>query len=404
MTACRPLILALLAALAPGAASAARAPAAPLDHPSVLLARPIDADSGWSEIAACVLPDSNGALIAGWTTRGHEPADALLLRVTREGEVTWRRRYGGARLDLAFTVTPHPGGGWMLAGFTASAGAGGTDGWIARLDARGDTLWTRTYGGPGDERLIRLHAVPGGWMAFGQAMTAGADSMQAWVLKIDDAGRETATWTWGGGGIDRGLGGLPTPDGGALVAGLTGASREAAVGFVARLGPDGRERWVHRGSNPGFQIGYHVEPWGDGTWLVIGYGSGGPARDRDGQLLRFADDGRVLWRRTIGGATYDRLDHARVFADGSLVALGYTQRPGAANDEERWDLVVHALDPRGNRTWTGRFGGDGVEFARGLAGTADDLWLVGHTTTGRAESRVLLVRLDVTAVVGREDR
>jgi hypothetical protein len=379
------------------AASFQCAAAAPLARPSILLARPLATEPGWSDIAAAVLPVVDGAIVTGWSTGPDGMADGLILRVNSDGDVLWRKRVGGKGADLLWNAIPDGRGGFACAGFTSSEGAGSTDGWFVRFDSAGTILSQKTYGGPGDDRIVRLRRDSTGWMMAGQlAMADTALGMQAWVLRIDPEGAERSSWTWGGAGIDRAFGIEPAPGGGCVIAGLTGESREVASSFVTRLSPDGREQWAHREKKPGLQVGYDVTRAPDGNFVVAGYGFTSVANDRDGFVLRMDPRGRVVSRRTIGGPTYDRVDQALPFADASIAVLGYSQRPGARDDETHWDMVVHDVDARGEVTWTGRFGGSGVEFARGIAGTRDDLWVVGHTTSDRNGSAVYLVRLDLT--------
>ena len=370
---------------------------APLARPAVLIARPLATEAGWADIGASVLPVAEGAIVTGWSTGPDGMADGLIVRVNGEGDVLWRKRVGGKGADLLWTAAPDRAGAFACVGFTSSRGAGATDGWFVRFDSTGAILSEQVHGGAGDDRLVRMRRDGDGWMMVGQrAMADTALGMQAWVLRVDGTGRERSSWTWGGAGIDRAFGVEPAPGGGCVIAGLTGESREVAASFVTRLGPDGRALWTHREKKPGLQVGYDVTRAADGNFLVAGYGFTSVARDRDGIVVRFDPGGRVLERHVLGGPTYDRVDQALPFADGTVAVLGYSQRPGARDDETHWDIVVRHLDARGGERWVGRFGGSGVEFARGMAGTPEDLWLVGHTTSARTASAAYLVRLDLT--------
>ena len=166
--------------------------------------------------------------------------------------------------------------------------------------------------------------------------------------------------------------------------------------FVARLGSDGRRIWTHRVVRPGFQVAHDIRPFPDGSLLVVGYGFVEERNNIDAFALRILESGRVIWEHTFGGKTYDRANHGLVFADGSSVIVGYSQRLGAADEETGWDLVIYRLDPEGIPVWSRRFGGEGYEFGRGIAGEARDIWVVGHTSSGRSGSSVLLIRTDLT--------
>jgi hypothetical protein len=376
---------------------------APLERPTILLTRPIATEPNRADIATSVLPVEGGALITGWTSIDMAAPDGFLMRVDGDGNVVWRRNFGGEATDLLWSVLPDGRGGWTCLGFTGSRGAGSLDGWMLGLDAEGKTLWEKTYGGPGEDRLTSFQPTADGWIAVGQTSGRGAGGLDALVVRIDRDGNEISSWLSGGPSDDRAFGIQPLPDGGCLIGGMGGgvAGTDSTFdAFVTRLGPDGRRLWHHETRRPGFQVVHDLRGGGDGTYVAYGYGHVDDRQGIDGFALRMRDDGRVVRETTFGGTTYDRANHAEPFADGSAAVVGYSQRPGATDDEEHWDMVVYALDPAGEPVWSGRFGGAGVEFGRGIGGTMDDLWVVGHTTSGRPGSALLLVRLDLRAVLG----
>lgn len=50
---------------------------------------------------------------------------------------TWERTHGGPKWDHPSALLEMPEGGMLIAGHTASKGAGFEDGWLLRLDAEG---------------------------------------------------------------------------------------------------------------------------------------------------------------------------------------------------------------------------------------------------------------------------
>lgn len=89
-----------------------------------------------------------GFILAGQTKSfGAGDSDAWLIRLNKKGDTVWSRTYGGPRNDFAEGVIEMKDGGFVFAGGTRSFGAGIADVWIIRTNLSGDTLWTKTYGG-----------------------------------------------------------------------------------------------------------------------------------------------------------------------------------------------------------------------------------------------------------------
>ena len=80
--------------------------------------------------------------------------------------------------------------GYIMAGYTKSFGAGGSDIWLIKTDINGDTIWTRTYGDSGNEYAYSvINTIDSGYVAVG-TRNSGKD---VWLLKINRNG--DTLWT-----------------------------------------------------------------------------------------------------------------------------------------------------------------------------------------------------------------
>jgi hypothetical protein len=98
-----------------------------------------------------------GFIIAGGTySFGAGSSDMYLIKTDSLGNTQWTRTYGGPGEELANSVRQTRSGGYILTGLTSSFGAGGYDIYLVRTNTQGDTLWTKTYGGINDDIAVCL--------------------------------------------------------------------------------------------------------------------------------------------------------------------------------------------------------------------------------------------------------
>ncbi|MEM0999792.1 MAG: SBBP repeat-containing protein [Bacteroidota bacterium] len=198
-----------------------------------------------------VLPDG-GFLILGSESGFYYPteldqwrshADMVLIRTDSVGNEVWYKTYGGAKHELGRSMCPAADGGWYLFGSTQSAGAGSFDQWLLRLDANGDSLWSRTYGGPEwDYGNSIARDSEGNLYLLGTTNSEGpTGSPDIWLQKADAEGNVLWGLTIGGARSDYGYQVRALPEGGCL---LVGATRSFGQGeqdlYLVRVTAEGQ--------------------------------------------------------------------------------------------------------------------------------------------------------------------
>ena len=126
--------------------------------------------------------------------------DVWLLRTDSRGDTLWTRQYGGTDNDAGSDIIGLPDGGFAFAGYTYSfSGQPGTrrDGWLVRLAPDGDTLWTRTFAGVHGQGGVfaSVRVLPDGGFVMGG--TDDALQGEGWVVQTDSLGNLVWQGTWG---------------------------------------------------------------------------------------------------------------------------------------------------------------------------------------------------------------
>ena len=104
----------------------------------------------------------------------------------------WSQTYGGTSNDAAKAMIQTSDGGYALAGYTRSFGAGSYDFWLVKTDEYGDVEWNQTYGGASIEVAYSLVETSDGGYAI-----AGTKNDDFWLAKTDEHGiiPEFPSWT-----------------------------------------------------------------------------------------------------------------------------------------------------------------------------------------------------------------
>jgi len=165
--------------------------------------------------------DSGYIIVGGTASFGAGNGDIYLIKTDGAGDTVWTMTYGGTGFDLGMSVQQTADGGYILAGATRSFGEGGEDAYVIKTDANGDTLWTRTCGGTSDERANSVRQIPGGgYILAGRTASFGVGG-DVYLIMTSASGDTQWTRTFGGGENDGGNSVRQTADKGYVIGGST---------------------------------------------------------------------------------------------------------------------------------------------------------------------------------------
>ncbi|MEL6282944.1 MAG: hypothetical protein AAFQ73_09365 [Pseudomonadota bacterium] len=339
---------------------------------------------------------ANGGFIVVGDARGAGSPNfsAWAMSVSADGRRLWRIPIGGAEGDQLVSVTPTSGGGALAVGHTRSKGRGESDVWIVRLAPSGLVLWEKTFGGPENDRaksVVRL--ADGGYAVAGFTASFGAGSRDMWLLRLDDAGAHLWSRTFGGVGTDSAMSVAATADGGIALTGQIWAEDAPRADLaVMRLNAEGDVLWRRTVDRSKIDIGTAVAPTADGGLMVLGSSQAETGLTDDVLALRYDAAGDLVWEKRLGAEKRDVPWSTTETANGDILIAAATWSFGAGS-ADAWLLRLSAS---GDEVWRRTYGGPAWDRALGvLALPGDEMLMIGHTSNkGAGYEDAWMLRLD----------
>jgi hypothetical protein len=219
---------------------------------------------------------TDGAYIIATNTRSFSTAphefDLWLLKIDTNGDTLWTKVYGGPEDDFPRSVIQTTDGGYFITGYTRSFGAGGDDVWLLKTDTNGDTIWTKTYGGTANDWGFSVQQTyDGGYILAGFTHSFGAGDRDAWIIKTDENGDTLWTKTYGGSAADAVTSVQLTSDNGYI---FVGSTRSFGAGeydvWVIRTDVNGDTLWTRTYGDEEIDVGRCVRLTSDGGYIICG--------------------------------------------------------------------------------------------------------------------------------------
>lgn len=277
-------------------------------------------------------------MIAGNSNDGGD-YDGLLVKTDALGQVIWQRSYGGQDWDLFRELTVLPNGELIVVGQSYQPTVDG-EVWMIRLDAAGEVMEERWYGGAGEQNGYSLCVTPDGF-AIGGSSGIG-DATDALLLGVDEQGNELWSVTHGGDSLDVAYDVVHTSDGGFSLVGITRSYSNFEEGYHLKTDASGGLQWFRSWGQINDQGAYDHLQLQNGEYVTVGYTKTSGGGERDMFLLKSAENGDFVFGRTFGGAA-DDVALSLDADDTGFLCAGWTDSYGAGGR----DLFVVRTDENG---------------------------------------------------------
>jgi hypothetical protein len=395
--------------------------------------------------------------VSGRTRRRYPPpvqfplwiACALLLPVGAPGAnaplVQWQKTYGGTNTDNLTYVAPTGDGGYVFCGSSfsgvsgnkTSTNSGDYDCWVFKVDANGDKLWDRCYGGTNTDSCSSIVQSTNDGSLFvigisfskasGTKASTNYGGSDGWVLKLDANGNKIWDRSFGGTNLDGLSRAVLRSDGGLLLGGISisgasGSKTSSLIGsfdaWLVRLDASGNPLWdvslggtlsdsvtgMQNCRDNGVILAGTSSSSISGTKTSANYGSG------DFWLVKLDAAEAVQWDKSFGGSLNDSVASVRQTADNGFLIGGTSSSPVSGNKTSPNlggdDYWVVRTDSSGNKLWDASFGGSTNDTLRSLELTDDGGCILGgnslsgisgnKTSPNYGGTDIWIVKLDAT--------
>ena len=347
-------------------------------------------------------PDG-GYIIAGRTVRfGSGGVQAYLVKTDALGKTSWSKAYGGRGSEEATSIQVTHDGGFIFTGYTNSINGKG-DVYLVRTDEKGDTLWSKALGGQGiDGGNSVWETKDHGFIITGETYSYGNGTVNAYLIRTDDKGDTLWTRTFGGNGIEQGNSVQETADGGFIITGRTNSFGAGDYDvYLIRTNNKGRKMWMQTFGGTGNEDGRSVRQTKDGGFIIAGYTRSYDLGGADIFLIRTDKDGNQIWIQTYGGTIDDLGNAAEETHDGGFVVAGHSNSFGNGVQ-----VYLIRTDMHGNRIWEYTYGEKSDDFGNSVDQTSDGGFVIAGSTvrssggdTAEKIKNVYLIKTDAAGLI-----
>jgi hypothetical protein len=335
-----------------------------------------------------------GFIIVGITLGfGTSNVDVYLIKTNDRGDTLWTKTFGETEWDFAYSVQQTSDGGYIIVGAILSLSVGDYDVLLIKTDSSGNILWTKIFGGTGDDSGSSVQQTSdGGFIIVGTTSNFGSGDKDVYLIKTDNNGGIIWTNTfrrlmWNSGNSVQ-----QTSDGGYIIVGDTKDPFSESYVYLIKTDSSGDSLWTKTFGGTDDDSGGSVQQTSDGGYIITGVTKSFGAGYEDAYLIKTDANGDSLWTKTFGGTNSESGSSVQQTSDGGYIFTGRTISFGAGGS----DVYLVKTDGSGNTLWTKTFGGAGNDKGNSVQQTSDGGYIiVGDTESfGPGDLDVYLIKTD----------
>ena len=367
--------------------------------------------------------------------------DYWILNTDNTGSINWQKSYGGTEDDVVFAMEQTSDNGYIVAGYTisnngnVSGNNGYSDEWIVKLNPSGTIAWKTCLGGSvGDDATDIKETPDGGYIVAGFSYSSDSDATMTfgsgdyWLLKLDATGNIIWQKNYGGSGYDYCLSVDITSDGGYIMSGYSNSTDHDITfnhgdydTWIVKTDADGNIIWQKSYGGSNTEYNNSIFETVDGNYFVVGSslsnngdvsGCHAPNTFHDYWVFMINSDGDLLWQKCYGGFNGDYATNAIQTEDKGFIITGYsasndgdvTGHHGISYNNDIWTLKINSF---GEIVWQKSLGGSDHDSGMDIMQTSDGGILIcgqtesidGDVTGNHGNTDVWLIKLECTSSI-----
>ncbi len=328
--------------------------------------------------------------------------DYWVIKLDAQFNEVWQRTFGGDSLDGLNSMLQTSDGNILVGGTSRSQTSGDktaqskgiTDMWVIKIDANGNEIWQKTYGGDSHEKLRDIVELANGRLLFsghsdseisGDKTAQPKGSIDYWLVVTDSIGNVLFDKCYGGDDVDAINDASLLPNGNILLTGnttspLSGDKTEELYGYiniwlVCLDSTNWSVVWDKTIGGNTFDIKARTEVLDNRIYTAVisqsdsgGTKSENSRGDSDYWITCLDINGNVMWDKTIGGVAKEEGIAITKTSSGNLLIGGISRSNSSFEKEENskgdYDLWPVCIDTNGNIKWQKTIGGslsDGMQ-------------------------------------------
>lgn len=277
--------------------------------------------------------------------------DVWVIRLKSNGNLRWKKNLGGSNWDRVHQIRQTTDGGFILAGGTnsndgdISLNRGDSDAWVVKLNSSGDISWSKTFGGTAtDEAYAVQQTNEGDFIVAGITKSNNGNvsgnhgDADFWVIKVNASGNLVWSKTYGGSTEDIAQSVRQTNDGNFVVAGFTYSSDGDLSGnfgsrdlWILKISPSGTLIWDKIFGGSGVDTANDIYPTSDNGFILVGSSnsSDGNLTNNQGSydlwVVKLKSTGTLQWQKSFGGTSEDTGKSIQQTNTDAFIIAGHTQ-------------------------------------------------------------------------------
>lgn len=342
---------------------------------------------------------ANGSVIVtGYITVAGQQTNIWAGKYDDSGNEAWTRTYNNSTAnyyDMGYAVAVDGSGNAYVAGYENVSGQG-SNVWLRKYDSAGNTAWTKTHNGSGNNNDqangVVVDSAGNIYVAGNEYSSISSEKINIWVRKYDSAGNPVWTKTHNGAAVnsyDYGNAIALDGAGNVYVAGAEHASAQGTDIWVRKYDSSGNTVWTRTFSGAGndWDYGNGVAVDDDGNVYVVGQETIVACANSDIWLRKYDSAGNTVWTRTHDGPANgnDNGYAVALDSDGNVYAAGYESH--ATQSGNVW---IRKYDSDGNVIWTKTYNGSASGFDAGYGVSVDgsgNIYVTGsENVTGQGDN------------------